>query len=62
MRHEDFEKRARVVFDNFAERGFSEAASTEYLIVFGPNNLKNGGGDWCAMWFTQATLDHPIWM
>lgn len=59
----EYQKKVADVFDYFNLQGFSEASSTEYLIVFGPMKLKDAGiGDWCAMHFTYGGRHSIEWL
>jgi hypothetical protein len=59
----EFQDKALCVFDRFNRQGFSEAADTEYLLAFGPNELEGIDiGDWCAMWFTRADRSSITWL
>jgi hypothetical protein len=58
-----WEKRMRSAFDIFVNAGFRESGSTEYLIVFGPSELKAAGiGEWCGMLFANSSRNSPTWV
>lgn len=62
-RREQMEGDVRDVFDHFKRQGFSEADDTEYLVVFGPEEIANGAiGNWCAMWFRYGSSNFPVWL